>query len=264
MSNSFSPDLQSDSITAKSYTMSTQGIGTGKFYSAGFYDAPVADANLNQGSLTQTYGAATGSPAAHAFIVAGGAGSVDTGVVGLRVTGTRIQDDGTRTTSYSEVLSADITTLSLNEYLEGAKFLGTMTFELYVVSGAPTAYSLDFNYGFCKYEDFGNQDFTLRGLECVWYAGANDSSFDIELFHHSSSGWTYHASAFAVGGTLIAKLSTIHSTEHELIANKLGAFKRTSLSNTINGSASEGLVLQITTGTNNSIETLDSHLGVII
>ena len=144
-------------LVTKSYSFTSQGVGAGSYYLAGYIDAPTTDANLDQGSLTQAYGTANVSYAAHTFIVAGGAGTVDTGVVGLKCTGTRIEDDGTRTASYVDVMSADITTLSTDDYVEGVKFIGAVTFELYVVSGTPTAYSLDFNYGLVKYEDFGKR-----------------------------------------------------------------------------------------------------------
>ena len=67
--------------------------------------------NLTQGTTTQTFGTANISYASHPFVVAGGAGTTDAGVVGLRVTGTRIQDDGTRTVGYADTIITDITSL---------------------------------------------------------------------------------------------------------------------------------------------------------
>jgi hypothetical protein len=132
----------------KSYAFTQRSIASGDYWAAGYYDAPAADVTLNQASTTQTYGTANTAYGAHAFIVAGGAGTVDTGQVGLRVTGTSITDAAVRTTSDTEVLTTDITTLSLHEYIETEKkWIGTVTFELYTVSGTPTTYSVDVNYG---------------------------------------------------------------------------------------------------------------------
>lgn len=251
-------------LTVKSYSFTSQGILSGTYYAAGFYDAPLTDANLDEGSLTQAYGSANVSYAAHAFIVAGGAGAVDVGVVGLKVTGTRIEDDGTRTLSYEDIISADITTLSLNEYAEAVKFIGSVTFELYVVSGTPTAYSLDFNYGLAKYEDFGNHKFDVKGFEAVGLAGGNDSNFNITLLHHDSTAWIYSAAAFDPSmGHHIIDLQTIHDTEFELSNGKPFAFKITPIVHEdIVGNNGEGVIIRIIAGANNSVQTMDMHIGV--
>lgn len=252
------------SHTFKSYTGTTQGVGNGAFFLAGFYEAPATDANLTQASATQVYGSANNAYAAHAFVVAGGAGTVDTGVVGLRVTGTRIQDDGTRTASYQDVLSTDITTLSANDYLEGVKFNGQVTFELYVVSGTPTTYSLDFNYGTAKYEDFGNHNFQITDIDAVGLAGATDAGFDIELIHHKATGWIYSAAAFVPGPPALVKMSTDHGTERSAVNGVSFAYKRAALITEVTGSDSEGLLIRFTTTVNNAIEYMDAHIGVVL
>jgi hypothetical protein len=187
------------------------------YYLAGYYDFAATDANLTQASLTQAYGSANNSYAAHAAIVAGGVGVVvGGGQVGLRVTGTSINDLGVRTPGDSETIVSDITTLALNQFVEGKKWLGTITFELFVVSGAPTSFSLDFNYGFAKYEDFGNRDFTVNDLECIGRGAGSDAGFNITLFHHSTAGWTYAATGFVPGGTVIADMQTDEAPDNSL------------------------------------------------
>jgi hypothetical protein len=250
-------------LVTKSYTFTSNGISAGTYYIAGYYDAPAADANLSQASTTQTHGSASASYAAHAFIVPAGVGTVDAGTVSIRVTGTSITDAGVRTGADSETIEADITTLSANTYYETSKkWLGTVMFEL-VPSGA-TTYSLDFNYGFSKYEDAQNRDYTIGGIEVVGLAGANDSSFDIELLKHTSTGWTYSATAFVPGNGSIATMKGDHSPDDQTVNGENFAWKRTSLNEFIDGNGSEGAVIRVTTGANNTVQTMDVHLGVFV
>lgn len=250
----------------KSYSFTSQGVGAGTFYLGGYYDIATTDANLTQAALTQTFGTTNASYAAHAFTVAGGAGTVDTGVVGLRVTGTRIQDDGTRTPAYSYTIYDDITTATLNEYKEAPKFIGAVTYQLYVVSGTPTAYSFDFNYGFVKYEDFSNNDFDLLGFEVVGVAGATDAGFNITLIHHNDQDWVYAATGFAITPTVITDLQTVHNTEYTLSNGKPFAFKLAPLaySSVIAGKDTEGIITRVVTTANNSVQSMDIHIGARI
>ena len=249
--------------TYKDASLTTQGVTAGTFYLFGFYKAPAADANLTQASATQVLGSANGSYAAHAFIVAGGAGSVSSGQVGLRVTGASIQDDGTYTGSDSEVLTDNIATLSTDQYLEtGKKWLGQVTFELYIVSGAPATYSADFNYGLAKYEDFGNRPARLSDVEVITVAGANDSGFDIIVRKHSTTGWTYSAAAFKPTPPVVVQMSTDHSTARQLINGDTHAYKRAGLAEDFASDSSEGIVVEVVTTTNNAVEILNAHLGV--
>lgn len=242
----------------KSYSMSTQGLGNGHFYIAGFYDAPATDATLTiGGTVTQTYGDANSSVAAHAFVVFG---SSSTSGGTLTVTGTSITDGGVRTTSDSEVITANTDESSADEYYETSKkWLGTVTFTLAGASGA-----IDINYGFAKYEDFGNSDFVVRGFECKWLGGANDPNFNLRLLKHSDSGWSYSATAFVPGGDEIVSLQSIHSTEHEIYTGDHGACKRTGLNTEIEGTGSDGVVIDVYTSVNNSLENLNAHIGVVL
>jgi hypothetical protein len=250
-------------LITRSYSFTSQGIGSGTFYTGGFYRAPSSSTTRTQAAQTITLGSANEAHASHAFAVFAGAGTVDTGQVGLRVTGTSYQDDGTRTTSDSEVLTDDITTLSLNQYLETAKkWLGVVTWELFVVSGTPTTYSLTFNYGFAKYDDIDNRDFYVLGIECVGLAGASDSNFNIELLHHKTTGWTYSAGAFVPGDGAIVQMSTDMGPDDNLYNGQNFAWKHVDLSTFICGNDSEGTVIRITTGNPNTIQSMDLHMLV--
>lgn len=256
------------SSIAKSYSFSSQGIPAGTYYVAGYYNAPTTDANLSQLSSTVTLGSANISYAAHAFLVAGGIGSASGGVgaVEIEVSGTSITDAGVRTGSDTEIIVADITTLATDQYLETSKkWLGQVTYTLQNASGSTqTTFSADFNYGFAKYEDFGNRDFTVTDFENVGLAGANDTGFNIRLLLHDENGWTYAATGFVPGGTVMLNMNTIHSTEQNLANGIEFAFKRAGLSQAVVGSGSEGLVVEITTGAANAIEIMSTHIGVDI
>ncbi len=251
----------------KNETVTTQGLGANPdIFAFGFYEFNAADANLTQASTTQTFGTANISYAAHAFTVTGGAGSTDAGVVGLRVNGTSINDQGTRTPGDTETIIADITAVALDDYQETTKkWLGTVTYELFTVSGAPTVFSLDFNYGLAKYDDWFNTDFTITDIEAVGFAGANDSDFDIKLMHHQVSGWTYSAAAFTpitVANT-VASLVTDHSTDDQLASSQHASWKRDNLSEVIDGANGEGFLIFVSSSANNAIEYLNLHIGVI-
>ncbi len=251
-----------------SATVTTQGLGVNPdIFAFGFYEFSTTDANLTQASTTQVFGTANISYAAHAFAVAGGVGSVDTGVIGLRVNGTSITDAGVRTPADTETLSSDITTLSLNDYVETSKkWLGQITYELFTISGSPVTFSLDFNYGLAKYDDISNNDFTIASVEAVGFAGSNDSAFDIQLFHHRSANWVYAATGFipSSSSNIIASLAGDHSTDDQLINGGHFAWKRTNLSQVVDGNDGEGFLILISSSTNNAVEYCNLHVGVLV
>ena len=111
------------------------------------------------------------------------------------------------------------------------------------------------NYGWAKYWDNANSDYRIRGLECTWLAGANDSSADVKLLHHKATGWTYNAGSTPTPPTALASMATDHSTESELSKDEEGAWKRTNLSQTVMGAGSEGIIFEITTTSARSFET---------
>jgi len=149
------------------YNFTSQGIGAGTFWKSGFYEWSTTDANLDEGSPTIEYGTAGAAKAAYMGIVAADVGVVvGGGQVGLRVNEIQDSEEGIQVAAQTAIITDDITSLSTDQYLESSeKFSGTVEYELYVVSGTPTAYSLDFNYGFFKYDDFENRDYTITGFE---------------------------------------------------------------------------------------------------
>ncbi len=260
-------DPDATDLVTRSFSFTSRGVGAGTYFAAGYYEAPAGEAVLNQGALTQTLGAANVPYAAHVFFVAKQAGAASggsTGVADVTVSGTSVSDAGVRQTSDTEVLVADNTAAATNQYFETTKkWLGQVTLTI-ATTGDRTTFDLSGNYGFTKYEDFGNNDFTVNDFEVVGLAAANDSSFDLELLYHSAAGWTYSAAAFVPGGTVLAKMSTTHSTESDIDNNVPFAFKIERLSQVVHGGASgqEGVVVRITTGQNNSVQSMDIHVGV--
>lgn len=249
----------------KSETVTTQGLGANPdVYAFGYYEFSTTDANLNQGSTTVAFGDANVAHDGHAFVVCGGAGSVDTGVVGLRVTGTSITDAGVRTTSDSETIIADITTVSLNDYVEGKKWLGIITFELFIVSGSPTTYSLDINYGLSAYEDFANNDFTIINILAMGLGGASDNDFDVKLVFHNSSNWVYAATGFSAvqSANVIASLVGDQGVDDKIASNKHFRWKRTGLTQFVSGASAEGFLVLISSSANNAIEYCNIHVGI--
>jgi len=227
-------------------------------YFAGFYEAPAADSTLTiGGTVTETLGTAGECKAAHAFCVASGAGGTD---LILTVTGVSITDAGVKNDSDSEVIVADADAAATDQYFETSKkWLGQITYTLTGSSGAFT-----FNYGFCKYEDFGNRNFTVTDFEVTGHGGASETTLDIQLLHHRATGWTYSAGAFVPGNSSVVDLATDHGTNNNLTNNEDFAYKRAGLSTAIAGSASEGLVVAITTAVNNSISSASIHIGALI
>jgi hypothetical protein len=249
----------------KSYTFASRSATSGEYYQAGFYEAATADANLTNASTTVVYGTANSPHPAHAFIVSAGDGASDGSDLVLTVSGTSITDAGVRTPGDSQVIVADalVSGCPVDTYLETSKkWLGAITFTLSSSGGAAFAFS--FNYGLAKYEDFNNVDSTLRGLECVGLADANDPGFNIQLYVHNDIGWTYAATGFVSGNTPILDMNVIHGTENDVKSGEHFAFKRTGLSNSVASSSSEGLIIKVTTTVNNSISYMDSHLTVTI
>ncbi len=243
---------------------SPAGAGSATRYAGGgWYDFATTDVTLDQGSLTQTFGTANVSYAAHASIVTAGAGTVDTGTVSIVVSGTSITDDGTRTPGDSETILADITTASANAYYETPKkWIGIITFTLTETVPNPTAYTIDFNYGLSKYEDFGNQTFTVTGLQIAGEAGASDSGFNMILFYHSPAGWTYAATGFEPGGTQLGNMNTDHSTEQDLSNGEPFAWKRTNLNTDVDGANGQGIVFRVDTTGARSVESMSGVIWV--
>lgn len=240
--------------TFKSYSIADAG-NAGTFYIGGFYRAPSAAATLTiGGTVTQTYGTAGKAIGAHAFCVASGAGGAD---LVLTVTGISITDAGVRNDADSEIIVADCDTATTDAYYETSKkWLGQIT---YTLSGA--AGSFAFNYGWAKYEDFGNRDFTITDFEITGKTGASETGLNVEVLHHESTAFVYSAAAFVPNITAVYSLATDYGTNND-VASENFAWKRAGLSEAITGSGLEGTIIRITTAVNNSIDYFNAHLGV--
>jgi len=252
-------------IIAKGYNFTSNGVAAGTFYNAGDYDFATTSTTLTQ-AVTQDYGTSDIGYSAHVSVVTGGVGSVTGGGrVSLISTGTSITDGAVSTGADVDTLISDITTTLLDDYYEAKKYMGEFTLSLVIADGAPSAYSLPVNYGYAKYEDFGNRDFYLIASECIWEGGASDATgFDIEILHHKQTGWTYAASGFIPGDGAIAQRSVDQSGFLRVSSGIKSSWKRTELNTFIEGSASEGLVYRIKTGANGTIQLMNMHLGVAL
>ncbi len=235
------------------FSFASPSGASGTHYTGGYYDAPAADANLTQASTTQTYGTANSPYGAHAFLVAKQAGTTDAGTVSIVVSGTSITSAGVRAAGASETIVADITAMTANKYYETTKkWIGTITYTLTGAGGA-TTYAADFNYGFAAYDTFDDRLFTIKFMEVMGRAGANDAGFDMQLLGHNSTGWTYSAAAFVPGNTALCSLATDYSTESDLKINERFKYER-ALSTSVNGTAGEGFLVKVITTANKAVE----------
>jgi len=242
----------------------SQGVSSGIYHKAGFYDWASTSVTLDEGSLTQTYGTAGRTYAAHPGVVPQVSGTVNTGQVGLKVTGIEDQETGIQVAAQEGIITEDITTLTADEMCEASeKFSGQVTFELYTVSGAPTVFSLTINYGYSKYEDFFNVDATIIGFQCQWQGGATDAAMNIRLMHHKPADWTFAASGFVAGNGAICE-RLVDQQLASSVANGIdGVYKRIELDTFVESGASEGIVIEVTTNANNTIQTMDMFISAV-
>lgn len=244
-------------LNTRSFSLADSGAADIS-YVGGFYESEAASSILTiGGTVTRVFGGANRADAAHAFVVASGAGGTN---LVLTVSGTSITDTGVRTTSDTEIIVPDTDAAITNQYFETSKkWLGIVTFTLTGTSG-----SFTFNYGKAKYEDFGNRDFTVSDFEAVGKSNGNATGLDIKLYHHNDQNWTYSATTFVPGGTVICSLATDYSTDTETDDEQYFSYKRLGLSTIINGTALEGVLMTYEQATNNSVRYGTYHIGVLI
>lgn len=228
-----------------------------EFYVGGHYGAPAADSTLTiGGTVTETHGDALSADADHFFVVAGGPGGAG---LTLTITGVSINDEGVRNDSDSEVLIADCSAASTDEYFEtDKKWLGTVTATLTGGSG-----SFTFNYGGVSYTDMGNVDFIIVDFKCEGMAAAN-ADLEIELIVHQGTGWTYHATAFSPGPDPVLSMADTYGTNTLITTNGYFKFKRSNLSEIVEGSGLGGMMIRISSVTNNAIKFGNILVGVLV
>ena len=95
-------------------------------------------------------------------------------------------------------------------------------------TGDATTFASTMNYGFSKYDDLGNINFTLDSIEALVYGAQNDASgFNIELLKHGNGGWAYSAGAFSPGSAPIVDFSSIYGAYLAIRTGEDHAFKKT-------------------------------------
>lgn len=254
-------------VINRAYTF-VSGADNGEYYIGGAYGAPGGDANLTDSSQTVTFGTANSPYGAHAFIVAGGAGTASggTGTVEIRVSGTSMADDGTRTASDAEVIVADVTTLAVNDYVQTTRrWIGQPTWTIQNSSGSThTTFTADFNYGLASVDNFRNSEFRPLELQVSGYANSSDSGFNVQLYDHNATGWTYAATGFSPGNSPIADFEVEHVTESDIVADQHFNWDRDSLNTLIRGDLGEGILIKISTSVNSSVRYLNANLVALV
>ncbi len=242
MTNEWHELTNNFATSEKTWGFDSPSGSSGTFYFGGFYKFASSD---NDFSPSTTFGTADSAYAAHFFVVMGDE-TVD--VLTINVTGTSIWDNGTRTTNDNESILIPSST-AVNSYFETEKkWLGQVTIN--AVSGTPKTA----NYGFAKYWDNNNNNFRVLGLEATWLGGANDVSPDIKLLHHMATGWTFNSGSAPSPPAAVASMASDYSTEDNVKNNEEGAWKRDNLNEAIEGSGSEGMIIEIVTTANKAFE----------
>jgi len=229
-------------IVCCSWNFVSPAGSSGTYYIGGFYI-------LGSTSYTPAGGTALGTAnsayGAHAFIVLG---ATSTNMV-VRVTGTSVNEQGTRTASDTEDL--DTSGGALNAYYETTKnWIGQISFSLQSGTGVAI------NDGFCRYWTNRNTNYKLVGLEISGIAGANDSAPNFQLIHHKSTGWTFNSGAPVTPPTPIYNMQTDYDTEYQFIDGEPFAWRRIGLTDVIRGNDGEGLVCVVVTTANRAVESL--------
>lgn len=243
-------------VAASTRSWDFETVNTGKSYIGGFYEFSGTD---NDFSPSTTLGHVNRAVSAHVLLVIG---VVAVGEVQVTVTGTSITDAGVRTTSDSEVIVIPNAAAADSYFETSKKWIGQVTIE----TTAGTAITC--NFGFSKYHDNNNQDFVIAGLEALWQSESTDTASDIALLHHKATGWTFNAAADPTPPTAIARRSIDLGAENGHQNGFPGAWKRSNLSAAIAGSGSEGVIIEVTSGSagvgNQSFRQLDFELSLTL
>jgi len=230
-------------LTDKFWAFKNAPAGTGLNYYGGYYNFFVGNDDF---ALSVAFGAPTVSWGAHFFFVVG---AVPGGTVTIRVSGPSISDEGAIEPADTEDVIIN-TGSPIDTYVETTKkWIGQIN--AIVVSGAP----INCNYGFAKYWDNMNTDFTVTATEATWLGGANDPDINLCLRHHRLTGWTYNVGAAPDPPSPIVNLDETQAPFYDGVRNTSnGAWKRVGLDHFIEGSGSEGLILEVSNSVNRAFE----------
>lgn len=201
-------------------------------WEGGYYDF---DSGNNDFSPSVNWGTAGVAYSAHVGFVQG---AVSGDQITIRVTGRSVDDLGNETPADTE--DVIIAAGAADRYFETSKkWTGQVTIE--TVAGTPVV----FNHGWTKYWDHRNQDFRLRGVEALWESDSAAGTSDIELIHHKATGWTYQAAGGPLNSNVAQRSVDLTDNGHRV---GHGAWKRTNLDVDVAGSASEGILFRLTSG----------------
>jgi hypothetical protein len=221
------------------WSFSSPAGTSGTYYIGGFYLLPAISYTPAGGT---PLGIANVAYHAHVLIVLG-APSTD---MVVRVTGTSIDEEGNRFPSDTQDI--DTSGGSTNDYFETPKkWVGQVSLSLQSGTGVPI------NHGLCKYWDNQNSDFRVTGIEVTGRAGANDAAPNFGVIRHRPEGWTYSAGG-AIHPPYVVDMQTDFGPEYQFANGHHFAWKRIGLSEEVNGSGEEGLICEVTTTANKSIE----------
>ena len=218
------------SNTDKSFTFQSQATGSDEVFYGGGYNMFSGN---NDFSPLVNFGSANVSYAAHFFIVLG---ETPDNEITIGVTGTSITDTGVRTIGDVENIVVPASA-SINDYFETSKkWLGTVAV---LVTGGTEKQC---NYGYSKYWDNNNEDFTVLGWDTTWFSGAGDD-VDMVVYHHKATGWTYNVGAEPSPPELGRMTDDHTTTDDKVISGAFCAWKRSNIDQMVQGSVSEGLIL---------------------
>jgi hypothetical protein len=233
-------------FSEKSWTFLSAPGGSGSFYAGGFYHDSGSNNNFNPAI---NFGSADSSYAAHFYIVTSAltAGGFSLAVTVDGVDGMSINDNGVAGTQ-GEFITVPAGTAADSYFETSTKYCGQISIE--IASGTPPAC----NYGWAKYWDNNNTNFTVVGFEATWRAGATDTGADIILRHHKTTGWTYGAGGPTLPTAICSLLADHTEVGRKLVSGEPGAYKRSNLNTNIAGGGSEGTIIEIQTGAPGAFE----------
>ncbi len=218
--------------------------GGGVDYVGGYYNFNTGSATFDPGP--ETMGDANLAYGAHLFVVLGAVAVDD---ITIRITGTSILDDGTRTAGDEQDIVIPNGSAA-GFYVETSKkWIG----QVFIVHQSGTAKNC--NWGYSKYWDSNNSDFVIEGFEALFLGGANDATPNISLIHHNIAGWTYNAGAEPTPPAPMADMQTDYDAEFQIATGVPGSWKRANLFRTVTGSNGEGVIIQLDTNAGRVFES---------